>query len=66
MRYELKDLAESAAARMADEVSVGTVRAAVTALKVHSGSSAVAAKAFADVLRKMREAPTDELLRAAF
>ena len=42
------------------------MKAVIKALKVHSDRSEFAEKACGEVFRKMREAPTDELLRAAF
>lgn len=63
-KYELETLANAAAAKMAEDVSASTVKATLAALKLHSTRLASAKKAFDIVIRKVKDAPSDELIIA--
>ena len=67
MQYELEDLAKLVAKKMAEEVTVSNVKNFVNALKLHSTKAAYAERAFEEILRKIKEDPTNnDLLRASY
>ena len=51
---------------MVAEVSVDNVKAFISVLNLYKASSAAAQEAFKDLIRIMREEPTDELLIASY
>ena len=65
MKYELKGLAKPTADKMAETVSVQIVKAVLAVLKQHSPNSASVKEAFEKVIRKVKDAPTDELFIAS-
>ena len=64
MQYELEGLADCVAGKMVDEVSVSNVKAFMNSLKPHSAVNASAKTAFEALLCKIKEDPTNELLRS--
>jgi hypothetical protein len=64
VKYELETLAGACATKMAEEVSVNNVKAVFAVLKLHSATVAFAKTAFAAVVRKVKDAETDDLLIA--
>merc|ERR1711920_635675 len=65
MQYELAELAKATAARMVEDVSVSNVRETLAVLKLHRHTEAIARTAFEEVIRKLKEAKTTDLLIAA-
>jgi len=64
IRYELKGLAEAAAAKMAESVSVSNVKEILRVLHPHSTTFASAKEAFESVIRTVKTAPTNDLFIA--
>merc|ERR1712216_376528 len=66
MQYELEIFAKLIAARMVEEVSVSNVKVFVNTLKLYSTKGEHTEKAFKAMVRKIKEASSDELLCASY
>merc|ERR1711924_589027 len=66
LQYELDGLGRATAEKMVEELSVSNVKAVITVLKLHSAKGAYTEEAYKAVLRKIKGAPTYDLLDASY